>query len=92
MSTQIGVNMVLYGLTVIVLEATDSSSAVSGLFLTFLVPSVLLSALAGVYVDRIDRRTMLVVTNALRAVVLIGIFAVGNDIGSCSCSTRCSRS
>ena len=79
-STQIGVNMILYGLTVIVLEATDSSSAVSGLFLTFLVPSVLLSALAGVYVDRIDRRTMLVVTNALRAVVLIGIFAVGNDI------------
>ena len=80
-ATQIGVNMVLYGLTVVVLEATDLSSAVSGLFLTFLVPSVLFSALAGVYVDRIDRRTMLVVTNALRAVVLVGIFAVGNDIG-----------
>src|SRR4029079_16737997 len=81
LATQIGVNMVLYGLTVVVLEATDLSSAVSGLFLTFLVPSVLLSALAGVYVDRVDRRTMLVITNALRAVVLVGIFAVGNDIG-----------
>lgn len=80
LSTQIGVNMVLYGLTVVVLEATDLSSAVSGLFLTFLVPSVLFSALAGVYVDRIDRRLMLVITNLLRAVVLIGIFAVGNDI------------
>ena len=80
-ATQIGVNMILYGLTVVVLEATDLSSAVSGLFLTFLVPSVLFSALAGVYVDRIDRRTMLVITNALRAVVLLGIFAVGNDIG-----------
>jgi MFS family permease len=72
LATQIGVNMVLYGLTVVVLEATDMSSAVSGLFLTFLVPSVLFSALAGVYVDRIDRRVMLVITNALRAVVLIG--------------------
>jgi MFS family permease len=81
LATQIGVNMVLYALTVVVLEATDLSSAVSGLFLTFLVPSVLFSALAGVYVDRIDRRTMLVVTNALRAAVLIGIFAAGNDIG-----------
>src|SRR4029079_14843399 len=81
LATQIGVNMVLYGLTVVVLEATDLSSAVSGLFLTFLVPSMLFSALAGVYVDRIDRRTMPVVTNALRAVVLVGIFAVGNDIG-----------
>ena len=80
-ATQIGVNMVLYALTVVVLEATDLSSAVSGLFLTFLVPSVLFSALAGVYVDRIDRRTMLVITNVLRATVLVGIFAVGNDIG-----------
>ena len=81
LATQIGVNMVLYGLTFVVLEATDLSSAVSGLFLTFLVPSVLFSALAGVYVDRIDRRIVLVVTNALRAIVLIGIFAVGKDIG-----------
>jgi MFS family permease len=80
-STQIGVNMVLYGLTVIVLESSNLASAVSGLFLTFLVPSVLLSALAGVYVDRIDRRTVLVITNALRAVVLVGIFAAGKDVG-----------
>src|ERR1041385_3774474 len=68
-STQLGVNMVLYGLTVIVLEARDLTAAVSALFLTFLVPSVLLSALAGVYVDRIDRRTVLVVSNALRAAI-----------------------
>ena len=49
----------------------------SALFLTFLVPSVLFSALAGVYVDRIDRRIVLVVTNALRAAILVAIFAVG---------------
>ncbi|MBI2781739.1 MAG: MFS transporter [Chloroflexi bacterium] len=80
-STQIGVNMVLYGLTVIVLESSNLTAAVSGLFLTFLVPSVLLSALAGVYVDRIDRRTVLVVSNALRAAILVAIFAAGNDVG-----------
>ena len=80
LTTQIGVNMVLYALTVVVLEASNLSSAVSGLFLTFLVPSVLFSALAGVYVDRIDRRLMLVITNALRALVLVGIWAVGADI------------
>jgi MFS family permease len=81
LATQIGVNMVLFALTVIVLEASSLSSAVSGLFLTFLIPSVLFSALAGVYVDRIDRRTVLVVTNVLRAAILIGVFAVGSDIG-----------
>jgi MFS family permease len=80
LATQIGVNMVLYALTVVVLSASNLSSAVSALFLTFLVPSVLFSALAGVYVDRIDRRLMLVITNALRALVLVGIWAVGADI------------
>jgi MFS family permease len=80
-ATQIGSNMVLFGLTVVVLDATDLSTAVSGLFLTFLLPSVLFSALAGVYVDRIDRRTVLVVTNVMRAVLLVAIFAVGGNIG-----------
>jgi MFS family permease len=80
-ATQIGINMVLYALEVVVLTTTDMSSAVSALFLTFLVPSVLFSALAGVYVDRIDRRIVLVVTNALRAAILVAIFAAGTDIG-----------
>ena len=80
-ATQIGINMVLYALEVVVLQATDLSSAVSALFLTFLVPSVLFSALAGVYVDRIDRRLVLVVTNGLRAAILVAIFAAGSDIG-----------
>ena len=48
--------MVLFGLTVIVLDSTGSNTAVSLLILTFLVPAVLFSAVAGVYVDRIDRR------------------------------------
>ena len=80
LATQIGVNMILYGLTVVVLEATDLKSAVSGLFLTFLVPSVLFSAVAGVYVDRIDRRVVLVVSNILRGAVLVGVYAVGNNV------------
>ena len=81
LATQIGINMVLYALEVVVLRATDLTSAVSALFLTFLVPSVLFSALAGVYVDRLDRRVVLVITNALRAAILVAIFAAGEDIG-----------
>jgi MFS family permease len=79
-ATQIGSNMVLYGLTLVVLEATTLKSAVSGLFLTFLLPSVLFSALAGVYVDRFDRKWVLVVTNILRALLLITIFLAGRNI------------
>ena len=53
-ATQIGGNMVLYGLTVRLLGRPNSNSAVSVLILTFLVPAVLFSAVAGVYVDRLD--------------------------------------
>ena len=79
-STQIGGNMVLYGLTVEVYSLTNSTSAVSLLILSFLVPAVLLSAVAGVYVDRLDRRLILIVTNLLRAVMFALLFFVGNSL------------
>jgi MFS family permease len=80
LSTQIGINMILYALEILTLRVSDLSTAVSALFLTFLVPSVLFSALAGVYVDRFDRRIVLVVTNAIRAAILVAIFAAGEDL------------
>jgi MFS family permease len=80
LATQVGSNMVLYGLTVVVLDATKLSSAVSLLFLTFLVPAVLFSAVAGVYVDRLDRRIVLVVTNVGRAVLMVALWAVGQNV------------
>jgi MFS family permease len=80
-ATQVGGNMVLYGLTVIVFEATNhSSSAVSLLLLTFLVPAVLFSAVAGVYVDRLDRRLILVVTNLLRFGLFVLLFLIGPNL------------
>ena len=79
-ATQVGAQMVLFGLTVIVLKATNLSSAVSALLLAFLVPAVLLSAVAGVYVDRFDRRWVLIVTNVVRAVVLVGLYFSGANI------------
>ena len=79
-ATQVGANMVLFGLTVIVLKATNLSSFVSLLLLAFLVPAVLLSAVAGVYVDRFDRRGVLVVTNVVRAVVLVAIYFASSNI------------
>ncbi len=71
-ATQVGGNMVIYGLTVLVYGASGSNSAVSVLLLTFLAPAILFSSLAGVYVDRLDRRLVLVATNLVRA----GLFAL----------------
>lgn len=78
--TQVGGNMVLFGLTVIVVSTTDSNAAVSALILSFLVPAVLFSAVAGVYVDRIDRRLLLVVTNAIRGVAFILVYFAGANL------------
>jgi MFS family permease len=78
-ATQIGGNMVLYGLTVIVVSSTRSNTAVSLLILSFLVPAVLFSAVAGVYVDRIDRRLILIATNVLRGAAFIALFLVGTN-------------
>jgi MFS family permease len=79
-ATQIGGNMVLYGLTVIVWEATHSSASVSALLLTFLVPAVLLSAIAGVIVDRFDPRIVLIATNVLRGVAIAAMVLAGNQL------------
>ncbi|MEP6637899.1 MAG: MFS transporter [Chloroflexota bacterium] len=81
-STQIGGNMVLYGLTVIVVNSTNSKTAVSLLILTFLVPAVLFSAVAGVYVDRIDRRLILIATNLLRGIAFAALYLVGTNLAA----------
>jgi MFS family permease len=78
-ATQIGGNMVLYGLTVIVVNSTQSNTAVSLLILSFLVPAVLFSAVAGVYVDRIDRRVILVATNVLRGAMFVALYLAGTN-------------
>ncbi len=80
-ATQIGGNMVIFGLTVIIAKSTGSTTAVSALILTFLLPAVLFSALAGVFVDRLDRRLVLVFTNVLRGLAFVAMFFVGDHLG-----------
>ncbi len=80
-ATQIGGNMVIFGLTVIISKSTGSTTAVSALILTFLLPAVLFSALAGVFVDRLDRRLVLVLTNILRGLAFVAMFFVGSHLG-----------
>ncbi len=82
LATQVGGNMVLYGLTVLVRDLTSSNSAVSILILTFLAPAVIFSAIAGVYVDRYDRRKVLIVTNLLRAGLFIALALLDANIAA----------
>ena len=73
LSTQVGGSMVMYGLTILITTNFRSSTAVGALFLSFLIPAIVFSAIAGVFVDRVDKRHMLLVTNVLRGLAFLGI-------------------
>jgi MFS family permease len=79
-ASQVGGNMVLYGLTVLVAQRTASVSAVSLLLLTFLVPAVVFSAIAGVFVDRLDRRLILIVANGLRGALFVAMVVLDGNL------------
>ncbi len=71
--TQVGGNMVLYGLTIQVFNLTNSTTSTAFLLLTFLVPAVVFGAIAGVFVDRYDRRKILIWTNIARGALFIAL-------------------
>ena len=79
-STQIGGNMLLYALTILVFATTRSNTAVSALVMSFLIPTILLSAAAGVLVDRLDVRLALIVPNAVRTVLTLGLALAGANV------------
>ncbi len=79
-ATQVGGNMVLFGLTVQVFSLTGRSTSVSLLILSFLVPAVIFGAVAGVYVDRLDRRLILVAANLIRAVAFLALLFVSDQL------------
>src|SRR3954470_7422521 len=79
-STQAGGNMSLYALTILVFASTRSNAAVSALVMSFLVPTILLSALAGVLVDRLDVRFALIVPNTVRTLLTLGLAIAGANV------------
>ena len=79
-STQVGGNMALYALTILVFDTTRSNTAVSALVMSFLIPTILLSAAAGVFVDRWDVRLALIVPNAIRTLLTLGLALAGANV------------
>ncbi len=79
-STQVGGNMALYALTILVFATTRSNTAVSALVMSFLIPAILLSAAAGVLVDRLDVRWAMIVPNTVRTLLTHGLALAGANV------------
>ncbi|MCB8978821.1 MAG: MFS transporter [Ardenticatenaceae bacterium] len=61
----------------LITELSDTGVAISYLFLARFLPLFLFSPLAGVLADRYNRRTLMVIADVARAVVVLGFLIVG---------------
>ena len=80
-TSQVAQNGINLALLLLVQERTHSPAAVSLTVLSFIVPSVLFGILAGVFVDRMDKKVILVATNALRACAVLGYIFFDQTLG-----------
>ncbi|MFZ5845254.1 MAG: MFS transporter [Patescibacteria group bacterium] len=78
--SQLSINMMLFLLGLVVYQATTSNTAVSGLFLAFGIPAVIFGAVAGVAVDRLDRKKVLFLCDLLRALLVAGLFLLSHNV------------
>jgi MFS family permease len=74
--SQIAYHAVNFALVVLAETVTRSSTAVSLIILSFSLPAILFSGLAGVLVDRASKRRVMVLTTALRTLVLAVLIVV----------------
>ena len=79
-ATQVGGNMALYAMTILVFDSTRSNTTVSVLFATYVLPQILLSPFAGVIVDRLNLRWALVAPNVVRTVLMVGLALSGANL------------
>src|SRR5437868_7630064 len=69
--SQTAQQMINYALILQVSILTNSSTAVSGIIISFTVPAILFAAIAGVFVERNSKKIMLVITNVARGVMVL---------------------
>lgn len=82
MLSQLGSNMLIFLLAIVIYKRTGSNAAVSGLYLSYGVPSLLFGAVGGAIVDRLDRRSVLVLSHATRALLILPVFFLSHQVAA----------
>jgi MFS family permease len=70
--SQIAQNIINFAVLVKVEELSHSTTQIAVTIVSFTLPAVLFGPIAGVLVDRVDKKAILVYTNVLRAVATLG--------------------
>lgn len=79
--SQLAFNMQHFVFIFIIYTLIRSNTAVSGLILSFTIPAILFSVVAGVYVDRWSKKKVLFFTNLIRGVLLLPFLIPNLHIG-----------
>jgi MFS family permease len=74
--SQIGDGLTNLALLIVINELTGSTAAVATMTIAIALPQLLFGLLAGVFVDRWDRKRILLVSDALRGVLVLGLIFV----------------
>ena len=75
--SQTAQNAIWYGIVILVQTRSHSSTQLSLAILTLIIPSVIFGVLAGVYVDRWDKRAVLIATNLIRGAIAFAYAVFG---------------
>jgi MFS family permease len=70
-ASQLADKFLMFTLLIVVYDVSHKASIQSVLMIAYTLPSVFLSAPAGVYADRHDKRTVMIATNAIRGVLIL---------------------
>ena len=74
--SMIGDWILITGLPLEIYRRTGSTLATGGMVLAFLVPSIVLGSLGGVFVDRWDRRRLMLLINVVLALAVLPLLAI----------------
>ena len=79
--SQLADRIFIYVLMIVAYSLTGNLQGVAIPMLAFGIPSVLFGSIAGVFVDRWDRKFILIISDFLRgAILLLPIFGIGNSL------------
>jgi MFS family permease len=67
-----------FTLLLLVNALTGSTAALAAMAIVLAIPSLTIGLVAGTYVDRVDRRRIMLASDALRALFVLGFIAVGS--------------
>jgi MFS family permease len=79
--SQFSMNLFNFALLIVVFSVANSNTAVSGVVIAFTLPALFFGILAGVLVDRWNKKSVLIWTNLLRALIVLPLALFYKSLG-----------